>query len=195
MLCKMISLRDYIQSNRPFTVRGGQKDRILIFDIDDTILKSNATVDVYKNDKVVRQLSSSEFNTYKLKPGEQFDFTSFNSAESLITAELLPYWNTLVREYKKGTHVGIITARSDKYAIQKFLLYNNIDIKEPLIIAVNDKHSYYYGNVAERKRQAIEELIHVGYNTFVFFDDNTDNLRYAKSLEKDYDIKVKTIKA
>lgn len=191
----MISLRDYIQTNKKFSIAGEAKDRILIFDMDDTILKSNATVDVYKGGKLVKQLSSSEFNSYKLKAGEQFDFEYFNSLEGLVTAELLPYWNTLVREYKKGTHIGIITARSDKYAVQGFLLHNHIDIKEPLIIAVNDKHSYYSGNIAERKQQAIEELVKVGYKTFVFFDDNEENLKFAKQLEKSYDIKVKTIKA
>lgn len=188
-------MRDYIKKNKRFSIKGESKDRILIFDMDDTILKSASTIDVYKNGKLIRQLSTSEFNDYKLKPGEEFDFSQFNSVEGLLSAELLPYWDTLVREYNKGTHIAIVTARSDKYAVQEFLTKNHINIKEPLIIAVNDIHSYYQGNTAERKKQAIEEIVAVGYKTLIFFDDNDDNLKFAKQLEDEYPIKVKTVKA
>lgn len=53
--------------------------RVINFiDIDDTLFKTGAKVKVLDKDgNVVTELNSEEFNTYKLKPGEHYDFSNF----------------------------------------------------------------------------------------------------------------------
>ena len=54
---------------------------LTIFDIDDTMFKSKAKVEVVRNNKVVKILPPKAFNTYKLAKGETFDFGQFKSAK------------------------------------------------------------------------------------------------------------------
>ena len=51
-----------------------------IFDIDDTLFHPTTKVFVVKGTKRVRTLTPAEFNVYKLKSGEEIDFSEFRSA-------------------------------------------------------------------------------------------------------------------
>jgi len=70
----MLSFRQYLFEEES---SGG----LTIFDIDDTLFHTTAKVLVKKNGKVVQTLDNQEFNNYNLKPGEEFDFDEFRSAE------------------------------------------------------------------------------------------------------------------
>ena len=185
------SLKNYMSDK--LSVGGTYSNRILLFDVDDTLIHSNAKIDVVKNGEVIKSLTPAEFNYYKLGLGEKYDFKEFRSYEALLEATFLPFWKTMKREYNKGTHVGILTARENGDMFKKFFLTKGIDIKDELIFTTGD--SDYSGSVEERKTQAIERLINVGYKTFVFFDDSEANLKEVKKLENKHDIKVITVKA
>lgn len=189
----MLSLSDYI--SREFTVGGTRSHRIILFDVDDTLIHTTAHILVRKNGKVVKRITNAEFNEYVLQPGESFDFVEFDDPKILDNEEFTPYWNTLKREYKKGTHIGILTARGDTDMIYKFFKKKGIDIKYQLIFAVGDPKLKLNGAIAERKADIISKLVKLGYKTFVFFDDNESNLQSAKQLENRYNIKVVTVKA
>ena len=189
----MLSLSDYI--SREFTVGGTRSHRIILFDVDDTLIHTTAHILVRKNGKVVKRITNAEFNEYVLQPGESFDFAEFDDPKILDNEEFTPYWNTLKREYKKGTHIGILTARGDTDMIHKFFKKKGIDIKYQLIFAVGDPKLKLNGTIAERKADIISKLVKLGYKTFVFFDDNESNLQSAKQLESRYNIKVVTVKA
>ena len=187
------SLSQYMSDK--MTVGGTYSDRILIFDIDDTLLKSHSKIEVVKDGKVIRELTPAEYNYYKLNPGEEYDYKQFRSYDALVNATLLPFFNTLKKEYRKGTHIAICTARPEGDMFKKFFLSKGIDIKDELILATGDDKQGYHGSVEDRKVQAFEMLINLGYKTFVFFDDSEVNLKAAKEMEKDYPIKVITVKA
>ena len=118
----------------------------------------------------------------------------FNDFDILSSSKFTPYWETLKREYKKGTHVGILTARSNCSMIRRFFMNNGIRIKSELVMAVNDPSLGLNGTIQERKSEAISILTNAGYKLFIFFDDNEPNLKSAKKLEKKYNITVQTIK-
>jgi FMN phosphatase YigB (HAD superfamily) len=71
----MLSLYDYIE--KEFTVNGTKSNRILLFDVDDTLIHTTAQIGVLKNGKLLKKITNDEFNEYKLKPGESFDFSEF----------------------------------------------------------------------------------------------------------------------
>lgn len=191
----MISLRDYILEQ--FTVAGTQSDKILLFDVDDTLIKSDVKVHVIKNGDVIKKLSSTEFNSYKLQQGESFDYSEFEDEDILNNRSVfLKYWDTLQREYKNGTHIGILTARSNKDMFYRFFKSNGITIKNELVFAISDPKLNLKGStIEERKAEVIKRLAKWGYRTMVFFDDNEANLKTAKKLEKTCDIKIHTVKA
>lgn len=191
MILEIRSLSNYMKDR--LTVGGTYSDRVLLFDVDDTLLKSNAKISVLKDGELIQRLTPAEFNFYKLKPGEEFNFDEFRSYEALIESTFLPFWKTLKREYNKGTHIGILTARENGDMFKKFFLAHGIDIKDELIFTTGDPD--YSGSVEERKTQAIERLIKVGYKIFVFFDDSEANLKKVKKMENKYPIKVITVKA
>lgn len=185
----MKSLRDYI-----FTVGGTVSDKILVFDVDDTLINTTAKILLMDENGLVRKMTNSEYNDYRRKPNEWFDYREFDDPKILNKETFTRYWNTLKREYKKGTHISIITARSIGNEIRKFFLRNGIDIKKELVFAVGDKDYQFSGTVQEKKAKTIEYLHSLGYNTFVFFDDNEGNLKTAKELEKKLDIKIHTVR-
>jgi FMN phosphatase YigB (HAD superfamily) len=192
----MISLNEHLKNKIQFgfTVNHTKSDKIMLFDLDDTIIHTTAEIMVIKNGVCIKKLSNTEFNNYTLKQGESFDFGEFEDPNILASSKFTPYWNTLKREYNRGTHIGILTARSNCDMIKKFFLNNGIRIKDELIIAINDEQLGLNGTIHERKAEAISILANAGYKLFIFFDDNEPNLIAAKKLENKYDITVKTVK-
>ena len=192
----MISLKEHLKDRikSGFTVNKTISDKIILFDLDDTIIHTTAEIYIVRNGERVRKMSNGEFNDYVLKPGESFDFGEFDDPTILACSAFTKYWNTLKREYRKGTHVGILTARSDCDMIKQFFLDNGIRIKDELVMAINDPSLGLKGSIQQRKSEAIGILANAGYKLFVFFDDNKANLESAKELEKTYDITVKTVK-
>lgn len=188
----MISLYNYILEH--FTVNGTKSDRILLFDVDDTLIHTTAQIGVIKHGKPIKKITNNEFNEYKLKPGESFDFSEFDDPHILNNETFTPYWKTLKREYEKGTHIGIITARGDCDMIFQFFKNKGLEIKRDLVYAVGDPKMGLSGSVAEKKSVVISRLVEKGYKTLVFFDDNETNLKFAKSLENKHKIKIITVK-
>jgi len=188
----MIPLSKYI--GKQFTAGGTTSQKIILFDVDDTLIETTAKIGIKKGSRIVDKIDNKEFNDYRLKPGEEFDFQEFNDPNILYKEKFTPYWETLKREYRKGTHIGILTARSIGESIRKFFLNNGIDIKPELVFAVGDPKYPFQGTVQERKAKTIELLYKIGYKEFVFFDDNEGNLEEAKRLEHKFDIKIHTVK-
>ena len=192
----MISLSSHLKYKIQFgfTVNNTTSNRIMLFDLDDTLIHTTAEILLFKDGKFIRKISNTEFNDYVLKPGESFDFAEFDDPKILASSKFTKYWNTLKREYRKGTHIGILTARSNCDMIKNFLLNNGIRIKDELVMAINDPKLGLSGTIQQKKAEAIKILANAGYNSFIFFDDNEGNLQSAKKLEKEYDIVIKTVK-
>jgi FMN phosphatase YigB (HAD superfamily) len=57
-----------------------QPKKLVVFDIDDTLVNTQTKVHVVKDGKVVNSLNSHDFTHYKLQPGESFDFEDFRNA-------------------------------------------------------------------------------------------------------------------
>ena len=70
----MIGFKDYIYERE-------EGAGLTIWDIDETLFNTKALIYVMKGGELVRKLSNQEFNTYKLRAGESFDFREFRDAK------------------------------------------------------------------------------------------------------------------
>ena len=185
------------RSLREARIKGKVSDTLAVFDLDDTLIISSAKIQVLdtKTGKVIKSLTPAEFNFFKPTSKHALSFSDFEDFEILKQASFITHvLEQLQKFYNSGIHVAIVTARSDSKMIRDFFLHNGIDIHPDLVIAVNDPKEKLSGNIAERKKEALHRLVEDGYKDLIFFDDNDDNLRLAKEVEKEKDVKVKTIK-
>lgn len=184
----------YLLTLEEFKIKGKSSNKVLVFDIDDTLIKSNAKVFVRNGGKVVKELDSQEYNNYKLNPGESFSYEEFRDFDILLASEIKPYFNTLKREYERGVHISIITAREGKDMIRDFFIKKaGIDIHPNLIFTSDCEDENF--SVAEKKASSIKKLVEYGYKTLVFFDDNVDNLREVQKIGYELGIKIHVVKA
>lgn len=93
---------------------------LTIFDIDDTLFHTTAKIGVLKSGKKIKDLTNQEFNTYKLLPGESFDYSQFKdaakfNAESKPIVGMLNKAKIILKNSQKNPNskVIIVTARND----------------------------------------------------------------------------------
>lgn len=186
---KIKSFVQYINENHK------SKIAMSVFDIDDTLVCTAAKIKVYDpREDIEYSLSPAEYNLYVRQAHHELDFSEFDDGNLLLNGRPIEWvLNILKKTINKEKAVGIITARGDKQIVIDFLKKHGVKINPEFVFAVNDPKSKYKGNNAERKKQAFKDLIDMGFNDFRFFDDNLDNLAYAKQLESEHpEVKVDT---
>jgi len=121
MQAKRILFKEYVE-------KGFKDGGLTIFDIDDTLFHTTATINVKKDGKVIKNLTNQEFNTYKLGKGEEFDFAEFKNAEKFAKesqpiGKMLEKAKAIIAHSEKtaNSKVVIITARDDFDDKEKFL--------------------------------------------------------------------------
>lgn len=171
-------------------------DKILIFDVDHTLLISTAKIEVTDQRTGKKfELTPEEFNDYQKHKHHLVNFDQFGSLEIMKAGQLInKYFNILKKNYKKGIAIGIVTARADRDMIYEFFRYHvGFHIDKPLVWAVNDPQHGLTGTIQERKKQALRWFVEQGYNDITFFDDDKNNLKLAKELDREIpEIKIKT---
>jgi hypothetical protein len=178
-------------------IKGKRSETLAVFDLDDTLIISDAKIKVLdrKSGKILKSLTPAEFNFFKPKKTHTLSFDEFEDYEILKNSKFIKeILDKLLDFYRKGIHVSIVTARSNSDLIGNFFLENGIKIHPALVIAVNDPRYGFKGSVAQKKKQALHTLVEQGYRSFIFFDDNQENLELAKEMEEEVDVNVKTIK-
>ena len=166
---------------------------LTMFDVDETMFITKAKVHVVKNGKVIKKLDNQQFNTYKKKPGEEFDFGEFKNAQvfnktSTPIARMIDKVKVILKNAtKRGSKVIIVTARPNFDNKKLFLdTFRNqgIDIDK---IYVERAGNLGGGPAAENKkvifRKYLDQKI---YKRIRLFDDAMSNLKAFLSLQKDY---------
>lgn len=171
-----------------------QADRgLTIFDVDDTLFHTKALVQVKKDGKIIRELDTRQYNTYKLRPGESYDYGQFASAE-LFKKTATPIGKMigkmkaiLNRAIKKGSRVIIVTARADFDNKDIFLdtfRAHGIDIDSAYVERAGNLN---LGSAAKNKRFVFHKYLRSGnYKRIRLFDDDKKNLNTFMALAKQY---------
>lgn len=166
---------------------------LTIFDIDETLFHTKAKVAVVKDGKVVRMLDNQEFNTYKRKPGEEYDFKEFKSAEvfrrtSTPIAKMITKAKILVKaKNNPASRAIIVTARSD-FDDKKMFLQTFRDHGLP----IDQMHVERSGNLgidspAEAKKVVFRKYLNTkNYTKTRLYDDAMSNLKAFLELQSEY---------
>jgi hypothetical protein len=163
--------------------------KLVVFDIDDTLVHTQTKVHVIKDGEVVDSLNSHDFTHYRLKPGEEFDFSGFRNAREFFekSKPIIPMMNQLKRDIATGNKVVMVTARADFDDKELFL-----DTFRKFGIDMSKVHVYRAGNskegtTEERKKSIIKSLLDKGdYTKAIMYDDAKPNLHTFMELKKDH---------
>ena len=166
---------------------------LTIFDIDETMFITRAKVHVVKNGKVVKKLDNQEFNTYRKKPGEDYDFGEFKNAEvfnrtSTPIARMINKVKVILKNATKaGSRVIIVTARpnfDNKKIFLDTFRKQGIDIDKIYVERAGNLGS---GPAADNKRVIFKKYLNQKiYKRIRLFDDARSNLKVFLSLQKEY---------
>ncbi len=166
---------------------------LTIFDIDETLFHTKAKVAVVKDGKVVRMLDNQEFNTYKRKAGEEYDFREFKSAEvfrktSTPVVRMIEKAKAIVKAKKNPHSRAIIcTARAD-FDDKKMFLQTFRDHGLP----IDDMYVERAGNLgidssAEAKKVIFRKYLNTqNYIKSRLYDDAMSNLKAFLELADEY---------
>ena len=182
---RMISFTQYLEE------RAGIG--LTIFDIDETMFKTKAKVKVIKDGKVISSLDNQQFNKYKLKKDESFDFGEFRSAEifnktSTPIARMINKVKVILKNATKaGSRVIIVTARPNFDNKELFLdtfRKQGIDIDNIYVERAGNLGS---GPAADNKVVIFKKYLDQNkYKRMRLFDDSRTNIKAFLDLKKEY---------
>ncbi len=166
---------------------------LTIFDIDETLFHTKAKVAVVKDGKVVRMLDNQEFNTYKRKPGEEYDFREFKSAEVFRKTS-----TPIVRMVEKAK--AIVKAKSNPHSRAIIVTARaDFDDKEMFLqtfrdhgIPIDQMHVERSGNLgiespAEAKKVVFRKYLNTkNYIKTRLYGDAMSNLKAFLELQAEY---------
>ena len=164
--------------------------KLVIFDIDDTLVHTQTKVNVIKDGQVTKELNSHEFTHYKLQDGEQFDFENFRNAHDFFhnSKPIIPMMNQLKQDIATGNKVVMVTARADFDDRELFL-----DTFRKYGVDMGKVHVYRAGNMTqkvqteEKKKIIIRNLLNKGrYTKAIMYDDAEPNLQSFVELKQEY---------
>ena len=163
--------------------------KLVIFDIDDTLVHTQTKVHVVKDGEIINSLNSHDFTHYRLQPGEEFDFSGFRNAREFFekSKPIIPMMNQLKRDIATGNKVVMVTARADFDDKELFL-----DTFRKYGVDIDKVHVYRAGNskqgtTEERKKLIIKNLLDRGdYSKAIMYDDAKPNLHSFMELKKEY---------
>jgi hypothetical protein len=171
-----------------------------VFDIDETLFKTSATVLVVKDGKVVHKMTTQkEMDAYKLKPGEKFDFSEFRNAQTFKDSaqpipRMLDKAKAIVSRQGNNSRTILLTARAD-FDDKEMFLQTFRDHGFP----IDKTHVFRAGNLtagssAVAKMFILRKFIKSGkYRKIRVWDDSPKNLTAIDKLSSLHpEVKIET---
>jgi len=180
----------------PFSQYLSETSTLHVFDVDDTLVHSNAKVHVKDgNGKTVKKLTTSEYNNHKLSDGHHYDYSEFKSADvfrhSRPIKKMIRTINATQGTTSKNPNnkVVINTARADfdnKDKLLNTLSHHGIKNIEKI-------HVHRAGNIPGKEKPANKKLVFIRqhlakhpYSHVRMYDDSHENLRAFLGLRNEY---------
>ncbi|MFW6226432.1 MAG: hypothetical protein ACOC3V_05695 [bacterium] len=185
--------------NKAIMIAEGKGNKLLLLDIDDTIVKAKGIHIYKKTENGEIALTPDEFAKENVNSENKhlYDLRDFRDAEKVSSSikkgkpviEVLNYMDDMI---KKGYRIGILTARGMEQVIkgtlQSWLMYKkhgklrDIGNKLKEVFAVNDSVKKYKGaNSFEKKANVMKDLSK-RYDKIIFIDDDEKNIQAVNNL-------------
>jgi hypothetical protein len=166
-------LKTYIREIIKETLQAEKKLRV--FDLDDTLVKTNSKVHLTRASGEVMHLTPAEYAVYEKEPGDRFDYSDF---EGLVDPKAIGWTTKILKRIiaKNGTDAAVIlTARGNEEPAKEFFKLNNIP--EIPVVALGNSDP-------EMKAQWIKMVaMKFGYKEIEFFDDSPKNIAAVQKLK------------
>jgi hypothetical protein len=175
---------------------------ITFVDIDETMFNTFARVLVKKDGKVVRDLDNQEYNSYRLKDGEEFDFGQFRDAAffrktSIPIPTMFARVKKMIAQIKamdSGSKIVFLTARGeftkDPKEFKKAFADHGINIDGKTVEASFMPEGSKSTIDADKKRRILEYISSGEYRRVRLIDDHKPNLKALKDIEKNLPKKI-----
>ena len=163
---------------------------LTMFDIDDTLFQTDNKVYVKKDGKIVAKLTPAEYNMYKLKQGEDYDYKEFRTA-ALFNKQARPIRPMLAKlkaisknvHSKPGSKLIMLTARKNMDDKKTFL-----DTFKKFGIDIDKIYIERAGNIRARtdiaKKIITNDYLKKGkFNRVRLYDDHMQNLKSFLELQ------------
>jgi hypothetical protein len=165
---------------------------LTFFDLDETLLNTFAQIKIIKDGDVVRKLTNSEYNSYKLKSGESFDFSEFKDAK-LFYDTSKPIYNMIKtmsdivkKTENRNSKVIILTARDnldDKELFLSKLRKEGIPVDKSYVERAGTRAGF---DIKLIKKTIISEYLSSGlYRRVRIFDDFLETCKEFLKLKDD----------
>jgi len=175
-------------------------DGITFCDIDETMFKTFARVSVMKDGKVVRELDNQEFNSYKLKDGEEWDFGQFRDAAffrktSIPIPQMFARVKKMIAQIKAmdtNSKIVFLTARGifkDMKEFKKSFSDNGITI-DGNTVSVSFMPEGGNDIPTDKKRRMMEFISTGKFRRVRLIDDHKPNLKALKDIENTLPVKI-----
>jgi hypothetical protein len=168
---------------------------ISFIDIDETLYNTFARIYVIKDGKTIKKLSNQEFNTYKLQPGESFDFREFIDANFFYKTSkpIYPTINRIKRIFqnieRRGSKVVLLTARETFDDMKKFASLfkkHGIPYDKTEKIFVGDRPDKRNVSISQAKKKAVLKYLSTGeYRRCRLIDDDMTNIQKFLSIQNE----------
>ena len=155
--------------------------KLRVFDFDDTLVKTDATVRVLYPDGRKETLTPGEFSVHEMDDENEYDFSDFNKV--INPTEVKQVTNILrnVTAAQGNREIIILTARDPKAQgpIQDWLSEIGIEINKINVVGLANPDP-------AAKANWVENRIIDGATDILFLDDSGKNVAAVQALQKEY---------
>jgi hypothetical protein len=152
---------------------------LYIFDFDDTLVFSGAAVHVTHANGAKESLESHEFATYIEQPGDEFDFSEFDTypPEGQLIQKTFKAMQGAIASSGAGS-VVVLSARGEPGPMKQFLADNGLsaDIE---IVGVQDS------NPAAKAKFVDQKLSTGNFDEVIVYEDSMANINALRTLVAD----------
>lgn len=158
---------------------------LYIFDFDDTLIDSEASIRITQEDGSTIEMSSEKYAKYTAQPGDVFDFSDFDAypKNPEVIEPVFAELRAAIASVGKDA-VVILTARSNPTPVRLFLNENKVPEIDIVTTGTSDPNA--------KAEYILSKVRSDSYNEVIVFEDNVRNIRTIRKVLTDQGIKLKT---